>query len=708
MNFSRAVVAGALLVLVIRSVPASAADRDCGEILPRIRGTRISPRPLEARDLLRLRDIGAAAALPSGAHAFSISPDGSRVAFLLRRAEPRHNLYCQAVIVMDVRAGAPPRIVDEGGDLIRWSFTFRGKEGFPSGMPKTLTPYWSRDGAWIFFLKKRGRITQVWRARSDGRGGVPFTRSHQDVDDLRLTPDGHFLLFATRPHLARARQGIDREAAGGYRYDDRYSPMSSSRPFPEGPVETRIFAQALSGGRVRPATRAEADIFVVDRLETSLSGAGRRSWLLPPQGDAFHWNRQIAAQDKDGATVLCSAPTCRSWASAPWWTIDGRHVRFFRREGWGQSTTAIYEWTVDGEAPRRLYATDDLLADCQQWKRGLVCLLESSLSPRRLVFLDPRTGRTITLFEPNPEFKRLTLGASERLQWENAYGVPSFGDLVYPVGYTPGRRYPLIIVQYQTRGFLRGGTGDEYPIQAFANRGYAVLSLERPRDYGYFIAAGEAGVDRADLLDFADRKSVQSSLETAVRMLADRGLIDPLRIGLTGLSDGASTVQYALINRPIFAAAAISNCCFDRSALQLVGPSATRHFEAEGYPSPVEPADIFWRPISLGLNARSIRTPLLLQLADDEYLTALESYNAIREAGTPIDMYVYEHEHHIKWQPVHRLAIYERNLAWFDYWLNHRTPPSKAAAVEAKSWEAMRDRASVTARAADMPSPSSQ
>src|SRR3546814_10673539 len=50
--------------------------------------------------------------------------------------------------------------------------------------------------------------------------------------------------------------------------------------------------------------------------------------------------------------------------------------------------------------------------------------------------------------------------------------------LVYPVGYEPGRRYPMVIVQYRTKGFLRGGIGDEVPIQTLAGRGYFILSVD--------------------------------------------------------------------------------------------------------------------------------------------------------------------------------------------------------------------------------------
>src|SRR3546814_7717574 len=57
----------------------------------------------------------------------------------------------------------------------------------------------------------------------------------------------------------------------------------------------------------------------------------------------------------------------------------------------------------------------------------------------------------------------------------------TFVDLVYPVNYDRRKKYPLIVVQYISRGFLRGGVGDEFPIQVFANRGYAVLSIQRPK-----------------------------------------------------------------------------------------------------------------------------------------------------------------------------------------------------------------------------------
>src|SRR3546814_3191200 len=95
--------------------------------------------------------------------------------------------------------------------------------------------------------------------------------------------------------------------------------------------------------------------------------------------------------------------------------------------------------------------------------------------------IDPETGTATTIYDPNPEFASLRLGTVERLTWRNNLGLPAWGDLVLPPDRTPGEKLPLIIVQYHSDGFLRGGTGDEYPIFPLAARGFAVLSIEKDR-----------------------------------------------------------------------------------------------------------------------------------------------------------------------------------------------------------------------------------
>ena len=97
----------------------------------------------------------------------------------------------------------------------------------------------------------------------------------------------------------------------------------------------------------------------------------------------------------------------------------------------------------------------------------------------RLVAIDLRDGRQRVLLDPNPSIRNLRLGKVQRLEWSTDKGLPVYGDLVLPPDYAGGR-LPVIVTQYWSRGFLRGGTGNDYPIQLFAQAGFAVLSISRP------------------------------------------------------------------------------------------------------------------------------------------------------------------------------------------------------------------------------------
>ena len=653
-------------------------------------------RPLIPEDLVRLRDIGPVDPEPHEAPFFTVSPDGGRVAFQLRRADPDRNAYCLAMVVMALSPGAPPRIVDTGGEIQLLNIDIRGTADFPTGIPAVVTPRWSPDGRWIAFLKREGGSTQVWRAQADGSGSVRLTHDASDVVDFRIGPEGSSIVYATRPGLRRAYAAIAREGLRGFHYDDRFAPVSGDRPFPAPPIAAEAQVLDLASAQIRAASAAEAALVGIaptdesPPMATTGADAGPRLWISARTLLGEAEPGALHAQRPGGPVAACVAPACAG-AKRPWWMADRQRVRFFRREGWGRAATGIYEWRPATGSVRRLYATEDVLAHCEPTDEMLLCLREGSLEPRRLERLDPRTGRRELLFDPNPQFARLELGRVQRLYWRNDFGLEAFGDLVVPVGYREGERYPLVIVQYDTRGFLRGGTGDEYPIQAFASRGYAVLSLRRPQAMAFVRGARSFREgNRLNLIGFADRRSTLSSVETGVRLVIDRGIADPARIGITGLSDGATSTISAILHSRLFSAAAMSTCCIDTTLAMRVGPAGARAFRETGYPGMLERDDPFWREISLSVNARRVAMPILLQLADDEYMSALETYTALREAGAPVDMFVFPGEHHVKWQPAHRLAVFRRSLDWFDFWLRGIRSQAPDRQAELDRWDALR------------------
>ena len=305
-------------------------------------------------------------------------------------------------------------------------------------------------------------------------------------------------------------------------------------------------------------------------------------------------------------------------------------------------------------------------------------------------------GKLQTLFDPNPEFGALRLGQVRRLRWRNALGFECYGDLVLPPDHKPGQRHPLIVVQYITRGFLRGGTGDEYPIQLFAAHGYAVLSVQEPPSFYESLPAGRwrdfRDAEIENMKGWRDRRSIFSALVEGIRTVERLAVVDPNKIGLTGLSDGATTAQFALVNSKLFAAAAISSCCVDAQPMMIYGGQRLAHDRRfKGYADATRVGEAFWRPISLALNAEAIDTPLLMQLPDEEFLGAIDSVTALQNAGKPVSLYVFPEENHTKLQPAHRLAVYTRNLDWFDFWLRGKVDPDPLKRDQYARWRKLRD-----------------
>jgi dipeptidyl aminopeptidase/acylaminoacyl peptidase len=226
-----------------------------------------------------------------------------------------------------------------------------------------------------------------------------------------------------------------------------------------------------------------------------------------------------------------------------------------------------------------------------------------------------------------------------------------------------------------------------------------VLSYQRPRDFAWGSAATSLSeYARIDNLGWADRRRVLSSIEAAIDRAIALGVADPDRIGITGLSDGVPTVQFALLNSTRFRAAVVSSCCDDPfGSLYAGGPVYADQLKAHGYPAPGEDRPAFWADYSLAVNARRVAAPILVNAPDREYLGAMQAVANLREAGKPIELRVFPDEYHIKWQPAHRSAIYADVLDWFDFWLRGREDPVPAKAAQYRRWRALRDRSTPSA-----------
>src|SRR5215469_3364711 len=78
---------------------------------------------------------------------------------------------------------------------------------------------------------------------------------------------------------------------------------------------------------------------------------------------------------------------------------------------------------------------------------------ESINQPPELVTEDKATRISNVIWDPNPQLKDIELGPAEVIHWKDDTGHEWEAGLLKPPGYTPGKRYPLVI---QTHGFAKG------------------------------------------------------------------------------------------------------------------------------------------------------------------------------------------------------------------------------------------------------------
>ena len=691
---------------------AQAQDSSCAAVWPPTAGSG-DAMSLDLPDtLLRLRDIGHSDPGLGGASPLAVSPDGRHVAFFVTRAAPEANDSCETLLVSETQGPrAVSRVLDSGGSAIRLEEVLRGRRR-PSGVFDVNIPVWSPDGRSLLYRKRLAGRTQVWRAHLDGRPPEQLTHAEQDVEAAAWSGDGARVLYAVRPARAVVAAARAAEARQGYLYDARFLPHLAAAPQLPADLPEAVMAIPADGGAARPASAEDSAAFMRPVPlglfpNGPVAGPGGSMAGAAAIDQGYFAQQRLWVQRAGSERRPCRAPRCTGWIRGVWW--HGAELMALKREGWHRETSTILAWTPASGGVRPVLRTQDWLTGCVTARREILCLAEHARQPRRILAIDPATGRQRVFFDPNPDIAVSGLPRVERLRWRNGHGLPAWGDLVIPNGKPPVGGWPLVIVQYHSEGFLRGGTGDEYPIFPLAARGIAVLSFQRPP----LVASLDPSVtDVSSLIaatyrDWADRRSVHDSLMTGLDLVLARGDIDPRRIGISGFSDGSTTARYALINDNRFAAAAISSCCLEPfSTMALGGIAQADWFRSAGFPDASRGDPSFWKPMSMAMNAATMTTPLLMQLADDEYLQALETFTALREHGKPVEMYVFPGEHHIKWQPLHRAAVYQRNLDWFAFWLQGRVDRDPDKVEQYRRWRAMA--APTTARVSAMTAPSAR
>ncbi|HEY6388316.1 MAG TPA: S9 family peptidase [Candidatus Acidoferrum sp.] len=354
---------------------------------------------------------------------------------------------------------------------------------------------------------------------------------------------------------------------------------------------------------------------------------------------------------------------------------DDRVRRYFRNKG----SEADFKWLGDklpGKDVRRISVTND---------ENLWLIVANSDTEPGETYLFDRTSHNLTLqFKVRENLPRGSLTEMKPVSYKSSDGLLIPAYLTLPKG-IPAKNLPAII-------FPHGGPwgrdvwGYNPYAQFFANRGYAVLSMNFRGSAGYgkkFIDAGNNEWGR----------KMQDDVTWGARYLIAEGIADPKRVGIFGGSYGGYATLAGVAFTPDVYAAAVD--LFGPSNLITLLNSIPPYWEAGrqmfyrrmGDPTTPEGKALLVERSPL-TSAAKIKTPLMIaQGANDPRVNHAESEQiviALRDRGFPVEYLLIPDEGHGFARPVNNMASLMAAENFFAKYLGGRHQEGGTPAVVAR------------------------
>ncbi|HXJ95385.1 MAG TPA: S9 family peptidase [Terriglobia bacterium] len=677
-----------------------------------------------------------------------ISPDGKYVVYSVREADWQQNEYVSHLWLADIASGRTFQLTrgsksSNGADWSpdgRWvAFITEREAGANPEPPSKPEQAKKEEPKGEKPAEGKPAAHQIWLISPSGGEAWQLTKSEKDVGGFEWSKDGRYIAFTAAPPETKAAKDRKEKYSDYEAFEKDYTqnqlwlvdvataeksqtPVKATALTTDDKLNVEDFAWSPDSSRIvfsagpNPllAFRQQSDLYLLDLGTGGAPAAVHKIVALegPESNPVFSPDgRQIAfqtalAQQYDYylnghiATVQVDAVVAHPAITAADVTdLTSKFDEDPRLIDWGpdgiyfealQKTTAhVFRIDPASDSIARITTPDNYVSEGVSFTKDFkqMAIGASDATHMTEIFVSdtaPFAARKLT--DLNAQLAGFTLGSEEVVSWKSHDGTVVEGVLNKPAGYDPSKKYPLLV-------YIHGGpTGIDlpimdpadhyYPIQDFLAKGALVLEPNYRGSAGYGEKFRSLNVRNLGVGDMWDVMS-------GVDALIARGLVDPLRMGAMGWSEGGYISAFLTTHTDRFKAISVGAGISDWMTYYVntdITPFTRQYLHATPWDDP----EIYARtsPIS---TIRQARTPTLIQQGSNDKRVPVpdsyELYRGLQDQHVPSKLIFYTGFGHGISKPKSNLSVMRGNLDWFSHYLWGEPIPNDSSLLGASEVE---------------------
>ena len=646
-----------------------------------------------------------------------ISPDGRQAAYVLVTVNAKHDGYETSLWIAATDGGSPPRRLTAGPHdaAPRWSpdgttlAFLRPKDGhaqlyllsLAGGEAQQLTDLpkgasaaaWSLDGNTIAFTSTTtpgdlAKKDTTEKPKSDVR--IVTLAEFRGDDEGYFDPAEHAHIWTVPAGMpgdepAKAHQltsgAFDEEAPQWSRDGTRiYFVSDRKKESYYYPPDANVYSVPAGGSAMDTVVDINGPVFGA-ALAPDGKAVAFRGWINPRAARSYNQSDLFVSRDGQAKNLTADydfdmgsdvigdqAPPRGGGGSSPnIWTADGKALIVTTTEH-GRSNLVRFDAQTGAREPLTTGDHAVLSYTATPDGRRFVLTMGDPTHLPDVYTLDAQTKRLTQLTHVNDSLlAKLQLVTPEDFWYTSFDGRKIETWIMKPVGFAPGKKYPLILN-------IHGGPHTAYgyiffhEMQVMAARGYVVVypnprgSTTYGQEFGNIIQYKYPGDDYKDLM-------------VAVDSVIRRGYVDSAKLGVTGGSGGGLLTDWTVGHTHRFAAAVSQRDVADwlgfwyTADFTLFQPS---WFRSTPFRDPQE--FLARSPVRY---ADSVTTPLMFILGDADFRTPptqggeamFRALKYLHKTTVQVRFPGESHELSRSGKPVHRVERLQHILNWFDKYL---------------------------------------